>query len=45
MRVRWRTADGAVTRLSVSEASKRHLLELAIASGLWECVGARLMEL
>ena len=43
--VRSRTADGAMTRLSVNEVSRRRLLELAMAAGLWECVGARLMEL
>ena len=43
--VRWRTADGAMTRLSVKEVSRRCLLELAMAAGVMECVGARLMEL
>ena len=43
--MRWRTADGAMTRLSVIEVSRRHLLELAMAAGVMECVGARLMEL
>ena len=43
--VRWRTADGAMTRLSVNDVSRRRLLELAMAAGVWECVGARLMEL
>ena len=42
--VRWRTADGAMTRLSVNEVSRMRLLELAMAAGV-ECVGARLMEL
>ena len=41
----WRTADGAITRLSANEISRRRLLELAMATGVWECVGARLMEL
>ena len=41
--MRWRTADGAITRLSVSAVSRRHLLELATAAGVVECVGARLM--
>ena len=31
--VRWRTADGAMTRLSVNKVSKRRLMELAIAAG------------
>ena len=42
--VRWRTPDGAMTRLSVNGVSRRRLLELAMAAGLMECVGARLME-
>ena len=42
---RWRTAAGAMTRLSVNEVSRRRLLELAMAFGVWESVGARLMEL
>ena len=44
-RVCWRTADGAMTRLGVNEVSRRHLMELAKVDGVWECVGARLMEL
>ena len=43
--MRWRTADGAMTRLSVNNVSKRRLMELAVAAGVMECVGARLMEL
>ena len=43
--VRWRTADGAMRKLSVNEVSRRRLLELALAAGLMECVGARLMEI
>ena len=43
--MRWRTADGAMARLSVNEVSRRRLLELAMAAMLMECVGARLMEL
>ena len=43
--VRWRTADGALTRLSVNEISRRRLLELAMGAGVMECVGALLMEL
>ena len=45
MGVRWRTADGAMTKLKVNEVSRRRLLELAMAAGVMECVGARLMEL
>ena len=41
----WRTADGAMTRLSINEVSRRRLLELAMAAGVMECVAARLMEL
>ena len=40
-----RTADGAMTRRIVKEVSRRRLLELVMAAGVWECVGARLMEL
>ena len=43
--VRWCTAGGAVTQVSVKEVSRRRLLELAMASRVWECVGTRLMEL
>ena len=43
--MRWRTADGAITRLSVNEISRRRLLGLAMAAGMWECAGALLMEL
>ena len=42
--MRWRTADGATTRLSVNEVSRRRLLELAMAAGMMECVGARLLK-
>ena len=45
MGVRWRTADGAMTRLSVNEDSRSCLLELTMAAGVMECVGAQLMEL
>ena len=45
VKVRWRTADGAMTRLSVNEVNRRSLLELEMATGAMECVGARLMEL
>ena len=41
----WRMADGAMTRLNVNEVSRRSLLELTIAAGVIECVGARVMEL
>ena len=43
--VRWRTANGAMTRLSHNEVSRRRLLELAMAACVMECVCARLMEL
>ena len=42
--VRWRTADGAMSRLSVNEVVRRRLLKLAMAAGMMECFGARLME-
>ena len=42
--MRWRTADGAMTRLSLHEVSRRRLLELTMAAGLMECVGARPMS-
>ena len=32
--MRWRTTDGAMTRLSVNEVSMRRLLELAMAAGV-----------
>ena len=43
--VRWLKVDGAMTRLSVNKVSKRRLMELAVAAGVMECVGARLMKL
>ena len=43
--LRWRTAAGAMTRLSVNEVSRRRLLELVMVAGVMECFGARLMEL
>ena len=42
--VRWRTADGAVTRLNVDEYGRKCLLELAWVAVVWECFGARLIE-
>ena len=42
--MRWRTAEGALTRPSVNEVSRRHLLELAMAAEVRECIGARLLE-
>ena len=45
MGVRWRTADGAITRLSVNKVSRRRSMELAMAAGVMKCVGARLKEL
>ena len=41
----WGTAGGAMTQLSVKEINRRRLLKLAMAAGVMECVGARLMEL
>ena len=34
-----------MTRLSVNEVSRKHLVELTMAAGVWECVGAWLMKL
>ena len=45
VRMRWCMADGVLTRLSVNEVSRGRLLELAMAAGVMECVGARLMEI
>ena len=45
VRVRWRTADGAMTQLSVNDVSRRCPLEVTMATGVMECVGAWLMEL
>ena len=42
--MRWGTADRAMALLIVSEVSRTRLLELAMAAGVMECVGARLME-
>ena len=42
--VLWHTADIAVTRPSVNEVKRRCLLELAMATGGRESVGARQME-
>ena len=38
--MRWRTAEGAVTRPSANEVSRGHLLELAMAVEVRECIGA-----
>ena len=45
MSVRWRTAGGDRTRLSVAEFCRRYLLELVRAAVVWECFSARLLEL
>ena len=42
--MRWRTAVGALTCPSVNEVTKRDLLELAMAAGVREFVGALQME-
>ena len=42
--MRWRAAVGALTCPSVNEVSKRRLLELAMAAGVREFVGALNME-
>ena len=43
--MRWRTAAGGMTRLLVNEFRRRHLMELAMAARVMECIGARMMEL
>ena len=43
-RVRCRATIRALTYPSINEVSKRRLLELAMAAGLRECVGALNME-
>ena len=45
MVVRRRTADGALTRLSVVERGRKLLLELARAAVVRDCVGARLVKI
>ena len=39
------SAGGARTSLSVKKYSRKKLVELAIAAVVWECVGARLVEI
>ena len=43
--MRWRTAAGGMKLLLFNEVRRRHLMELAMAAGMMECVDARLMEL
>ena len=43
--VRWRTASGDRMGLSAEEYGRRYLMELVGAAVLWECFGARLLEL
>ena len=45
MIVRWRTADGALTRLRVDEYGRRYLLNLVRATVVRDCVGARLVKI
>ena len=45
MIVRWRTADGALTRLRVEEYDRRYLMNLVRAAVVWDCVGARLVKI
>ena len=42
--VLWHTADIALTRSNVNEVKKRCLLELAMAAGVGDCVGALQLE-
>ena len=44
MRVRWRNADGALTRFSVKEIGRKYLREMKRAAVVFESVGARLVE-
>ena len=43
--VLWPFNDGAMTPLSVDERGRKFLRELASAAGVWDCVGARLVEI
>ena len=45
MGLRWRTADGALTRFSVKEFGRKYLREMERAAVVFGCVAARLMEL
>ena len=45
MGVLWRTADGALTLLSVDERGRKLLLELARAFVVLDCVGDQVVEL
>ena len=40
----WRTAVGVLARPVVNEVIRRHLLELAMAAEVRECISARLLE-
>ena len=43
--MRWRTAGGDITRLSVEEYGREYLLELERAAVAWDCVGGWLLEI
>ena len=45
MGVRWRTADGALTRFSVKDFGRKYLREMERAAVVFESVGARLVEM
>ena len=45
MGLHWITTVGAMTALSAEGYCRKYLIELAREDLLWECVGARLVEL
>ena len=45
MGLRWRRAGGDMTSLSVEKYGRRYLLKLVRAAVVWDCVGARLVEI
>ena len=45
MGVHWSTADVALTRFSVKDYDRQYLRELQRAAVVYECVGARLVEI
>ena len=45
MGVRWRIADGALTRFSVKEYGRQYLREMERAAVLFDCDGALLAEM
>ena len=43
--VRWRTADGPLTRFSVKEYGRKYLREMERAAVVFDCVGALMAEM